>query len=55
MGPSMNEEEVGEAGSWMKIEKMFAPPVEKRSEFIEGNPEIIATRISEILKSRGLT
>jgi electron transfer flavoprotein beta subunit len=51
----LNEEEVGEAGSWVKIEKMFAPPVEKRSEFIEGNPEIIATRISEILKSRGLT
>jgi electron transfer flavoprotein beta subunit len=51
----LNEKEVGEAGSWIKIEKMFAPPVEKRSELIEGNPEIIATRISEILKSRGLT
>jgi electron transfer flavoprotein beta subunit len=51
----LNEEEVGEAGSWMKIEKMFTPPVEKRSELIEGNPEIIASRISEILKSRGLT
>ena len=51
----LKQEEVGEAGSWMKIEKMFAPPVEKRSELIEGNPEIIATRVFEILKSRGLT
>jgi len=50
----LSENDVGEAGSWIKIEKMFVPPVEKQAEFIKGTPEEIATRIGEIIKSRGL-
>jgi len=50
----LSENDVGEAGSWMKIEKMFVPPVEKQAEFIKGTPEEVATKIAEILKSRGL-
>lgn len=50
----LNENEVGEAGSWIKIEKMYVPPVEKQAEFLKGTPEEIASRIAEILKARGL-
>jgi len=50
----LSENDVGEAGSWLKIEKMFVPPVEKQAEFIKGTPEEIATKIAEIIKSRGL-
>jgi electron transfer flavoprotein beta subunit len=46
--------DVGEAGSWMKIEKMFIPPVEKEAEFLEGAPEETAGKVAEILKARGL-
>jgi len=50
----LNENEVGEAGSWIKIQKMYVPPVEKQAEFLKGTPEEIATKIVEILKARGL-
>lgn len=50
----LTEEDVGEAGSWIKIEKMFVPPVEKEAEFIEGTPEEVAAKIAEIIKSKGL-
>jgi electron transfer flavoprotein beta subunit len=48
------ESEVGELGSWSRIEKMYVPPVEKQAEFLKGSPDEVATRISQILKSRGL-
>jgi electron transfer flavoprotein beta subunit len=48
------ESDVGERGSWSRIEKMYVPPVEKQAEFLKGSPEEVATRISQILKSRGL-
>jgi len=50
----LSENEVGEAGSWTKIENMYVPPVEKQAEFLKGSPEEIAARIAEILKARGL-
>ena len=50
----LSESEVGETGSWIKVEKMFVPPVEKQAEFIKGSPEEVAARIAEILRSRGL-
>jgi electron transfer flavoprotein beta subunit len=48
------ENDVGTAGSWIKLEKLYAPPVEKQAEFLKGNPDEIAGKITEILKSRGL-
>jgi electron transfer flavoprotein beta subunit len=48
------ENDVGPAGSWSKTEKMYVPPVEKQAQFLKGSPEEVATRISEILKSKGL-
>ncbi len=50
----LSENEVGEAGSWAKIEKMYVPPVEKQAEFLKGSPEEIAAKLAEILKARGL-
>jgi electron transfer flavoprotein beta subunit len=50
----LGESEVGEAGSWIKVEKMFAPPVEKQAEFIKGSTEGVVAKIAEILKSREL-
>jgi electron transfer flavoprotein beta subunit len=50
----LTENEVGPAGSWTTIEKMYVPPVEKQAEFLKGTPEEVATKLSEILKSKGL-
>jgi len=50
----LTESDVGTAGSWIKLEKLYVPPVEKQAEFLKGNPEEIAGKITEILKSRGL-
>jgi len=50
----LTENEVGETGSWIKIEKMYLPPVEKQAEFLKGSPEEIARKIAEILKTKGL-
>jgi len=50
----LSENEVGEAGSWIRIEKMFVPPAEKQAEIIKGSPEEAAAKIAEILKARGL-
>jgi electron transfer flavoprotein beta subunit len=50
----LSENEVGEAGSWLRIENLYVPPVEKQAEFLTGKPEEIAAKIVELLKSKGL-
>ncbi len=50
----LTENEVGPTGSWITIEKMYVPPVEKQAEFLKGSPEETAGRIAEILKAKGL-
>jgi electron transfer flavoprotein beta subunit len=50
----LSEADVGTAGSWISIDKLYVPPVEKQAQFLKGTPDEIATRIAEILKSRGL-
>ncbi len=50
----LSESEVGEAGSWLIINELFIPPMDKRAEFFLGTPEVIATKIVDLLKSRGL-
>ena len=50
----LTENDVGTAGSWTTIEKLYIPPVEKQAEFLKGTPDEIATRIVDIIKSRGL-
>jgi len=50
----INEKEVGESGSWITIEKMFLPPIEKEAEILTGTPDDVTTKIVETLKIRGL-
>jgi len=50
----LGESEIGQAGSWVKMEKMFMPPVEKQAEFLKGSPEEVAAKVAEIVRSRGL-
>jgi electron transfer flavoprotein beta subunit len=50
----LSEADVGPAGSWINIERLYVPPVEKQAEFLKGTPDEIATKITAILKSRGL-
>ncbi|MEM3550044.1 MAG: electron transfer flavoprotein subunit beta/FixA family protein [Candidatus Bathyarchaeia archaeon] len=50
----LSENDVGEAGSWLRIENLYVPPVEKQAEFLTGSPDEIAAKIVELLKSKGL-
>lgn len=50
----LREEEVGESGSWITVEKMFIPPVEKEAEILTGGVDEIATKIVETLRAKGL-
>jgi electron transfer flavoprotein beta subunit len=50
----LSEEDVGESGSWITIEKMFIPSVEKEAEILTGGLDEISAKIVDTLKSRGL-
>jgi electron transfer flavoprotein beta subunit len=50
----LQESDVGPSGSWSRTERMYVPPVEKQAELLKGTPEEVATKIADILKSRGL-
>ncbi|KPV62835.1 MAG: hypothetical protein AOA66_1188 [Candidatus Bathyarchaeota archaeon BA2] len=50
----LKEEEVGGCGSWITVEKMFIPPVEKEAEILTGGLDEVSAKIVEIIKSKGL-
>jgi electron transfer flavoprotein alpha/beta subunit len=50
----LTENDVGTAGSWITIGKMYVPPVEKQAVFLKGSPDEVAVKIAEILRSKGL-
>jgi len=50
----LREDEIGEAGSWMTVEKMFVPPVEKEAEILKGTPDEVTSKIADILRAKGL-
>jgi len=50
----LKEDEVGEAGSWMTVEKMFTPPAEKEAEILTGSLDEVTSKITEIMRARGL-
>ena len=50
----LKEDEVGEAGSWMTVERMFVPPVEKEAEILEGPLDEVTSKITDILRAKGL-
>lgn len=50
----LKEEEVGEAGSKTRIERLFLPPLTKQTEILPREPGEAATRLVEILKDKGM-
>ena len=50
----LKKEEVGESGSWITVEEMFMPPVEKEAEVLTGGLDEIAAKIVETLRARRL-
>lgn len=50
----LTRDDVGEAGSWMRVQRVYVPPVEKEPEILAGSPEEIAGRLVEVFRSRGL-
>ncbi|MCS7125473.1 MAG: electron transfer flavoprotein subunit beta/FixA family protein [Aigarchaeota archaeon] len=50
----LSVDEVGVESSWIQIEEMYIPSIERRVELIRGSPEEVASKIVEIIKGRGL-
>jgi len=50
----LTENDVGPAGSWISIENMYVPPVEKQAVFLKGSPEEVAAKLTDLLKAKGL-
>jgi electron transfer flavoprotein beta subunit len=50
---NLKPEEVGLAGSDIRLEKVFLPPVGEGAEMLEGKPEDVATKVFDILKDKG--
>jgi electron transfer flavoprotein beta subunit len=50
----LSESEVGERGSWLRIDKIYVPPAEKQANFLKGTPDELAAKIAEVLKTKGL-
>lgn len=49
----LKEEDVGKIGSWLNIEEMFLPPIEKEAEILTGSPDEIVSNIVKLFKDRG--
>ena len=50
----LQKEEVGEAGSMTKVEKLYIPPVEKQVELLQGNPTEASAKLAAVLKEKGV-
>jgi electron transfer flavoprotein beta subunit len=50
----LDESEVGELGSWIRIDRIYVPPAEKQANFLKGTPDEVAAKIVEVLKAKGL-
>ena len=50
---NLKPEEVGAAGSDIRLEKVFLPPVGEGAEMLEGKPEDVAAKVFDILKDKG--
>jgi electron transfer flavoprotein beta subunit len=50
---NLKPEEVGTAGSDVRLEKVFLPPVGEGAEILEGKPEEVALKVFDILKDKG--
>ncbi len=53
-GLGLTEDEVGEKGSWISIEKLYVPPVTRQAEIIKGAPDEVSTQLAQIIKEKGV-
>jgi electron transfer flavoprotein beta subunit len=50
----LTPQEVGEEGSWLRVERMYRPPVEKEPEILSGSPDEVASKLVVAFRTRGL-
>ncbi|UCH57499.1 MAG: electron transfer flavoprotein subunit beta/FixA family protein [Candidatus Bathyarchaeota archaeon] len=50
----LTEEEVGARGSWLSVERMYRPPVEKEPIIMAGSLDEVARKLAELFRARGL-
>jgi len=50
----LQEDEVGEAGSKTRLEKLFLPPVGERAQILEGSPQEVSAELVGLLKDKGV-
>ncbi|MFH0914805.1 MAG: electron transfer flavoprotein subunit beta/FixA family protein [Chloroflexota bacterium] len=49
----LKESEVGEAGSWVRVDKLFPPPATKQTEILSGSLEEVTTKLAGIIQDKG--
>ena len=49
----LTQDQVGEAGSETRIERLFLPPASKQTEILQGSLEEVAAQFAQILKDKG--
>lgn len=49
----LKEEQVGESGSRVKIERLFLPPPTKETEILEGGLDDVTAKLTRIIKDKG--
>ncbi len=50
----LSQRDVGEEGSWMRIKRVYRPPVDKETVIMSGSPDEVAGEMVEMLRARGL-
>jgi electron transfer flavoprotein beta subunit len=50
----LSEGDVGEEGSWMRVERVYRPPVDKEPVMMSGSPDEVAGELVDLLRARGL-
>ncbi len=50
---NLKPDDVGLSGSYVRVEKVFFPPVGQGAEMLEGNPEDVSLKVLDLLKDKG--
>ncbi len=51
---SLNEHDVGEAGSKTRVIKLYIPPIEKAAQILRGSSDEVCSQLVAVLKEKGL-
>ena len=46
----LTNQDVGESGSWLTVQEMFIPQIDKQAEFLQGSLDTITTTITDLIK-----